>query len=764
MFNISHQSKWYNLSFVCLLIVLFQACSITKHIPEDELLYTGANIEMETDTIIEGESQLKSELEATVRPEENTKILGIYPGLYFYYKMQKEHPGFINRWIYKKIGEEPVYQSSVKPFNVEEILVNRLENHGFFYSSASSEIVKDEENKEASVNYTVNVKKPYKLATYQVDSLPEPIFREIKESVGNTSFKPGIRFDLDFLKTERLRIDTDLKKSGYYNFNSDFLIFEADTTRYDNRKFDLYLRLKSAVPEKSIVPYKVAKINVYTNYDLKNDSIKQKETRFNNKSYFQDEEFFKTKHLDPFITLQEDFFYDPIESRNTARRLSTIGTYKYVNIQYEEQDSIMPDRVALLTANIFLSPLNKRAIKAEVQAVTKSNDFSGPAFQITYSNRNIFNGGETFRLSSNLGYEFQSGGGKDNRNSNTTVGIKSELIFPRVIFPIKISDDFFKYSIPKTKTSLGVDYLNRTDLYSIVSGTAQFGYLWNENRFTTHELSPISINYNNLLKTTPEFDEILADNPFLARSFEQKFIAGLNYSFIYNDMVDVKKKHQFYTNVTLDIAGNFVSLFGSKNDAGNRTFLGLEYAQYAKADIDLRYHFNFKKEQKIATRIFAGYGLAYGNSELMPYIKQYASGGPNSVRAFRIRSLGPGSYDGGNNEENNTYIDQTGNIRLEANIEYRFPIYSFFKGAVFADAGNVWNSLENDATPGGKFTSDFMSELGVGVGAGLRVDVQGFVIRFDFAAPLQDPSLEKGERFDFQYKETTFNFAIGYPF
>ena len=194
----------------------------------------------------------------------------------------------------------------------------------------------------------------------------------------------------------------------------------------------------------------------------------------------------------------------------------------------------------------------------------------------------------------------------------------------------------------------------------------------------------------------------------------------------------------------------------------------MEYAQYAKADIDARFHLNFGKDRQhtIATRVFAGYGLAYGNSDVIPYVKQYFSGGPYSVRAFRTRSLGPGTYNEDNDSESDgTFFEQTGNIRLEANVEYRFPIYSFFKGALFVDAGNVWNSKVNPTFNGeDKFTSNFINELGMGTGFGLRVDLQGFVIRFDLAAPFHDPSLPEGERFDFQLDQPVLNFAIGYSF
>jgi outer membrane translocation and assembly module TamA len=300
-------------------------------------------------------------------------------------------------------------------------------------------------------------------------------------------------------------------------------------------------------------------------------------------------------------------------------------------------------------------------------------------------------------------------------------------------------------------------------LYALLSGTARFGYVWDANRYVTHEINPITVNYTRLINSTEDFQEILDQNAFLRRSFEQQFISGLTYSFTYNGMIDAQRTHQFFLNSTLDIAGNSISLFGQEETPGApKTFLGTEYAQYAKADIDFRYHLKLGEDQKIATHLFAGYGHAYGNSEVLPFIKQYFSGGPYSVRAFNIRSLGPGTFNG--EVEQGGFFDQSGNIRLEANIEYRFPIFGFFKGAVFADAGNVWNSVDNPDIPNDTFSSDFLSELGMGLGVGLRLDIQGFVIRVDVASPFHDPRLPEGERFDFQLDDPVFNFAIGYPF
>lgn len=746
------------------------ACGIKKYIPENKRLYTGASIEIEADSTVQKVKELKADLSSILSQQPNTKFLGMHLGLYYYYKNQQEKPNFLNRWLYKKIGQKPVYQSDVNVFENKEILRNKLENFGFFYSTIAATF--KEKKKEASIVYRLKISAPYKMATYQIDSMASPIYEDIKKLSTTSPIKKEMRFDLGSLKLERQRLDTQLKNKGYYNFNSDFLLFEADTNRYKNKKFDLFLRLKAQVPEKATVPYQIKRIHIFPNYNL-NDSTEIKSIRFKEKTYHQDTIFFELKYLDDFITLKEGAFFNPSNSKNTARRLSSIGVYKFVNIQYKELKDSITDTKGSLEANIFLSPLTKRAIRVELQAVTKSNNFAGPKLALTYSNRNIFKGGETLNISTNIGYETQITKGSTSGLSSLELGLKGELIFPRVITPFSINKDYFDYSTPKTKVSLSATYLSRSQLYTLLSSSVLFGYTWNANKYITYEFNPISVNYTSLSNTTTAFQKILANNSFLKSSFNQQFISGLTFSFTYNEMLNATKNHQFYLQSTLDVAGNSISLLGKEKIAGGpKQFLGLEYAQYAKADFDARYHYNFgdKNEQTIAARIFAGFGYAYGNSNVIPFAKQYYSGGPYSVRAFSIRSLGPGTYNAKDTKTASSFFDKTGNIRLEANVEYRFPIYSFFKGAVFVDAGNVWNSVSNsdfnnnNGKVRDKFTSNFINELGMGAGFGLHIDLQGFVIRFDLAAPFHDPSLEEGKRWNFRADKPVFNFAIGYSF
>ena len=747
------------------IIMMLQGCSVKKFIPEDKLLYTGADVEMVDSEEIQDVKQVKQSVEEILRPDPNAKFLGLRIPLYFYYKAQRENPGFINRWINKKIGEEPVYASSVELEEIEEIIHNRLENQGFFYSSVSSTMTENQQEKIAHANYTVNLMEPYELEKYVIPGDSLQIHKDIKEAVSETALEEGMRFNLSELKLERERIEANLKQEGYYFFNPQFLIFEADTNQYNNKKFDLFLEIKKEVPKQALIPYKVARVNIYPNYVVENDSLQKDTIRFDNKNFIQEEEYFKPKRLARYILIDEGEYYDPTQSRYTSRRLASIGAYKYVNIRYEKIDTMTTDSLGYLEANIFLSPLNKRSLQAELQAVSKSNDFAGPMLALTFANRNLFHGGEILSLTGRFGYEWQIGGGSGESLSSTQVGIETDLMFPRMLFPwnINFDNNWFEYAIPKTKISAGASFLSRTSLYRMYSITGSFGYLWRANRFITHEFDPVSVNYVNLSNTTERFEEILEENPYLETSFNQQFILGPRYSFTYNGMVDEADTHQFFLNSNVDLSGNLLGLFSAGGGEEPKTFLGLPYAQYVRLDSDFRYHFNFGVEQTIATRLFAGYGIPYGNSETMPFSKQYFSGGPYSVRAFRIRGLGPGSYNPNASGEA-SYFDQAGNIRLEANVEYRFPLFSFFKGAVFADAGNVWNTGEIEYLEGGQFGSDFLSEFGAGVGFGLRIDIQNFIIRFDLAAPVRTPWLPKGERWGFRYDEPVLNFAIGYPF
>jgi outer membrane protein insertion porin family len=758
-----------NISFVTLICLsLIFSCSVKKFIPEDEQLYTGADLKLETETKVKDIKEISEELNELIRPEPNSKFLGMRLGLWVHYKNQQPKPGFINKFLNKKIGEKPVYFSEVNIPNTEELINNRLENRGFFYSTVNSKT--NQGDQFASVEYVAKVSTPYTLLSYQIDLDSLPIYQQIRALLRDTDLDSASRFDLNSFKEERDRVDESLKELGYYNFNSEYLIFEADTNVSDStRKFNLYLRLKRDIPSKSVIPYQVTRINVFPNYSIHENADRLDTVVVEEKNFIQGNLVFKPELLNDYILIEKGQNYNPKLSSLSTNRLSSIGNYKFVNLRYDELDT--GDSIGSLEANFFLSPLTRRAIRAELLGVSKSNNFAGPAFNITYRNRNIFHGGETFNLSTRVGYEFQVGDRDRSNLKSFEYGIKGELIFPRVIFFIPIREKL-SYSVPKTKMSLGLEYLNRGGLYRLNTFSANYGYFWNANQWVYHEFNPISINIVNQSKTSPEFEEILNKNPFLRRSFDQNFIVGMNYLFNYNKLINKERRHGVFVGTGMDVAGNLLNGLSNLSNSESGKVFGLEYAQYAKVDLDVRYYYRPAVEHTIATRLWAGMGVPIGNSLSLPYIKQFFSGGPNSVRAFRIRSIGPGTYRP-DPTSTSSFFDQSGDIRLEGNVEYRFPIFSFLKGALFMDAGNIWLWNENEALPGGKFGKDWFKELAVGTGIGLRVDVQFFVIRFDLASPLRYPYLPEGERWGnnwdigsktWRRDNLNLNFAIGYPF
>jgi len=765
----------YRSLFILILTLVVYSCGVSKFIPEDEVLYAGSEIQIETEEDTVKINQVAEELNTLIPQEPNTKILGMRLGLYYHFKAEQEKPGFLNKWLNKKIGEEPIYLSDVDPQRVEKLILNRLDNRGFFNSRVTSQI--DKTPKTATITYTTKLPRPYRLEKFDLQKDSLPIYSEIQDILANTPIKSGNRFDLELMKFERERIDNQLKQRGYYNFNADFLIFEADTNSYDTPKFDLLLRLKKNTPSKSIIPYTIDSMTVFPKYTVGDTTSVAYNSIVNGINFIQEEEFFKPKQLQPYILFEKGQKYNANTARLTSNRLSSIGSYKYVNIQFKEKDTIAgSDGSGALDMDIFLSPLTKRSVRAELQGVTKSNGFAGPGISVSYNNRNVFGAGETLSITGSFSYETQLSGGSNTGLSSISGGLKTDLIIPRLV---PFSPSRFKYNVPKTKISLGVDFLDRSQLYTLTSFNTSYGYTWNANKYVYHELNPISINYVNLANTTDEFDQILDDNPYLKSSFEQQFIAGLNYKFTYNELVDENKSHPIYFATSLDIAGNALNLL----NGGKETAFGLDYAQYAKMDVDFRYYLRWKNEQTFITRLYAGLGVPYGNSSTLPFVKQFFSGGPYSVRAFQIRSLGPGTFVA-EDDDDSSYFDQSGNIQLEGNLEYRFPIFSYLKGALFADVGNVWLTYEPEISEDetdegialierlktqGKFDKDWIKELGAGVGFGLRVDIQSFVIRLDLASPIRVPYLPEGERsripfFDGGDDNLMFNFAIGYPF
>jgi outer membrane protein assembly factor BamA len=456
------------------------------------------------------------------------------------------------------------------------------------------------------------------------------------------------------------------------------------------------------------------------------------------------------------------------DQESSLNRFSAIGNFRYVQLQYIPADSQSAD-YNKLHVQLYLSPYNRRALNFEAQALAKSNNFVGPALLTTYTNRNLFKGGELFKLTAKLGFETQLAGGRSTGLFAYEVGLQAELMVPRLVLPFETTPKT-GYGIPKTRFTLGGSSLNRVNLYRLHAAQLGYGFNWQKNRFIYQEFTPINVSFTGLGQTGPAFDSILAANAFLQRSFDQRFIAGLTYLFQFSELNEPGKRNRFFTQLGVDLSGNALHAIQSAQGKAGSLF-GQAYAHYARVDLDVRHYWQIKRNHRLVSRVFAAYGQPLGSTTSLPYIKQFFSGGPNSVRAFRIRSLGPGTYRPAS-VDLQSFFDQAGDIKLEFNLEYRFPLGGFLQGALFADAGNVWLANENPDLPGSGFSSQALRQLAFGSGLGLRIDVSLLVLRFDLAMPLRKPWLAGGGWFDFQTspgnswasEHLILNFGIGYPF
>ncbi len=769
-------------SAIVILGLSLVSCKGTKFLAENEILYTGADINIENQGKIPSKKALTNELSELVRPKPNQSIFGMRPKLWIYMvtRDSTKDKGLKN-WINNKLGEPPVLLKTAIPENSATLMTNSLYNKGYFQAEVAYQVNK--KKKTAEVEYTASIKSPYRIrhiifpndsvAPDSIDSAtPVEIRKKIQSIKDESLLQVGNQYKLDVLIEERERIDRALKNQGYYYFNPDYLLFQVDSTVGD-RQVNVYLKVKPNIPNEAEQVFFMNNIYIDDDHQLVRDTanIRADTIMVNDYHYISNNDLFRPRIITESVFLRPDSIYSRKAHDQTLRRLMGLGAFNFVNVRFEEVGS------NLLNASVQLTPMKKKSIEAELQAVSKSNGFAGPGLNISFRNRNTFGGAELLTIRGISGYETQISGRQSGLNTYE-LGLEAELLIPRFITPfnIRVSSNF----VPKTKITLGYRLQNRVNYFRLNSFSFALGYIWKEDVKKQHEFNPININYLKVGNTSTVFDSLLSSSPVLARSFAQQFILGTTYSFTYNTKLEERRTNEFYFNGNIDISGNTMHLIqNGVNDEDATveepyTIFGTAYSQYTRVDTDFRYYHNFSSSSSIATRFIAGVGVPYGNSSTLPYIKQFFIGGTNSIRAFPARALGPGTYVTPDSVQR-FLIDQVGDIRLEFNTEYRFDIYSVFKGALFFDAGNIWLIRDNPERPGGTFdTKTFLNQLAVGTGFGVRIDASFFVLRFDLAFPLRIPYPGEEERWvideidigssTWRKNNLILNIAIGYPF
>jgi outer membrane protein assembly factor BamA len=751
-----------------LYVAVVSGCSGVSYLAPGEKLYTGADVTFVEHDELGNSDDLVDQLDQLIKPEPNGNIFGM-----FRYKLWLYNIG-----IFKvSLGEPPVLLRSVAPDRVAARMRTLVENNGYFWSDVGYTIREDEHT--ADVQYIVAVRTPYRFGAITVKDTGTACIDAIRSSMGASLLITGDQFSLDQLRQERERIDAVLKNKGFFFFSPDFITFQADSAA-GNTTVNIIIQLKKDIPPEATRAYRIGRITIYSGYSLNRDStagLSERAERTNGCYYIDLDGKFEPDVITRSVFFHQGAIYGRGDHERTLNRLMNLGVFKYVNVHFIPSDSAGDAR---LDPHIYLTPLLMKSIRLELQAVSKSNNLAGPVFEVGYRDRNLLGGAELLKLSLETGFEVplttgQSGG------TSYLIGTRAELDLPKFVSPFNLGKSSSLF-VPKTRIVMGLMLLHRLQYYQMLSLDASFGYSWKPALNTEHNFNPLSTSFAQLTKTTDIFTDLLNANPLLRKSFEEQFIIGQNYSFTYNDQLDKSRKNHWYFKGSIDLSGNLLyltqSLLSDREPTPDMPFtlFGITYSQFSKFDIDLRYYYNtVDQSSALAGRFIAGIGFAYGNSSTLPYGKQFFIGGSNSVRAFVLRGLGPGSYAVPDSIDTKGFIDQAGDMKLEANIEYRFPIVSVFDGALFVDAGNIWLVQDDPARPGSMFTgATFFKEIAVGTGFGVRCDLAFLILRFDIAFPLRIPSLPENDRWvmskiDFgdpswRKKNLTFNIAIGYPF
>ena len=751
-------------------------CSTTKRIPDDETLYTGVKkMEIVPDSGIKITDAAKADVRATLSVAPNNPLFSPYIrtpfpiGLWVWNYMEPKHDKGLKHWIYDKLAKEPVLISSVQPELRMKVVKNILENNGYFGAKASYKLIYNKRNpRKARISYRIEVPPAYTLDSIELPAPTTPVTRFI-DSINNASIlHRGAQYCLDSLAAERTRITQALRNNGYYYFRPEYLEYLADTTLVPG-KVALRLTLKNGIPAQALKPYYVGDVTVRLNSATGGgtpDTI-----RYPHMTVAYHKPIRLKKWILPRnITFRPGSIYS-LETQNTTQsNLGRLGIFRSVAVEVTPIDSLsQKDSLDVTIQAAFDVPL-EATIEANVSS--KSNSYIGPGLIFGINHNNLFGGGEKFSIKLNGSYEWQTGGGSQHGKASLfnsyEFGLNTSLSYPRIV-------PGFLPQMPRTRRypaytrfQLGANLMNRPHYFRMVSFNGSVSYDYRTSLRAGHSVTPFKLVYTKLLNTTESFDKTMEENPAIALSFRDQFIPSSSYTYTYDTSYGREVDNRFIWQLTGMSAGNILSGITSLlGQHGEKRIFGSTFSQFIKGSAEMVYYHRFRPEHWLVGRVFIGAEHAYGNSQEVPYSEQFYIGGANSIRAFTIRSLGPGSYLPPQ-DDTDGYFDQTGTFKLEANLEYRFPIWGDLHGAAFVDAGNIWLLKRDPNRPGGELDrKTFLNDIALGTGVGLRYDIGMLVLRGDLGIGIHAPydTGKKGYYNMTSFKNSlAFHLAIGYPF
>lgn len=796
-------------SLLCLCVLLLAGCSATKHIPEGQYLLKKNNLKLKSDRTLTNKGELTDALTSLIIQKPNTLLLGIPYKVLLYnsrYKRYTRDTAAENFQRKLKTVERPVIYDSALSERSAMHMRAYLFNQGYFYSKVHDTV--HFHRKKATAIYEVETGLRYLINKTHLD-IDDPEVRSIVEgSMNESPLKEGLAYAMATADQERTRIANVLRNHGYYKFSPDNVHIEADTInkvllkdaenpfesainflalQRSQKKptLDVYITIRKGDEPNAYRRYKIGKLRVYPDFvdrkDINDPTMYQSE--FDDVTFRYHRRYVHERVLLDHIFLKPGDYFSQDNYDLTVTKLNELGLFQYVQT-YIIEDTTLPDERPLRVI-LLMNPTKRYDFSANFEVTNGTTYQLGNNVGVNFRNRNLWRGANQFNLSLNGGFEF--GYSSDVGNSfvdhffllSRNAGVNATIDFPKFVAPFSIGS-VIKPHQTHTILGLGTNVLDRVTYFTLINTSASVTYNWRQNTTNTWDFSPVFANILRVPKTSDAFEELLSQNAFLRNSYQENFIEGENLFFTFTNRESATAlRHYSYVRAGVEEAGALLSAVNAAINLKNS--LGLNYSQYVKFEGDAR-HYIRRQHAEFATRLFAGIGIPYDKSSVLPYIKQYFVGGPYSLRGWKIRQLGPGSYRDTTNGSSIAFIDRTGDIKLEANAELRFDIVPLFGaalrlgGAVFMDAGNIWLAQPAAAYPGGEFKLSRLGEdLAVSAGAGLRLDISGlFMLRFDMGFPIKNPGYAtdggwvadqiRPFKSDWQKNNLVFHIAIGPPF
>lgn len=767
-----------------ILLFIAAGCSPTRHVPEGSYLLDEVKIRLNDSTGRLNEQTLMT----YVRNQPNHKMLWATKFRLGVYNLSgSDTTRWWNRWI-RKLGEAPVIYDSTATRADATQLLKAMENAGYLDASVETDTIPDAGHRKMKVVYNLSAGQPHIVRSIEYRFPNDTLRRLVMADSSYFAIRPGDLLDRGLLETQRDLVTNRLRNRGYYAFGKEFITFNADTTE-GSKDVDLTMTLNPPYPSDSPnflidthKEYVVRNIYYITDYDPGNTTDISSYQATDTLHYRDITILYGKKHyLRPSVLYENCFIrkgelYRLHEVNNTYSALGRLGILKFINIRFLPAGSA--GDIGFLDAYILLTPGKSQSFLAELEGTNSEGDL-GVAVGLSYSHRNLAKGSETMTVKARGSYESLSGNLSGLiHNRYLEIAGETSINFPKFKAPF-LREEFKRRIKASTEFNISMNYQERPE-YTRVISTAGWSYKWSE-RFNRnrHTYTPIDINYVYLPESTNTFlDDIAPDNPLLRYSYEDHFIMRMGYSFYHtNKRPEIpwfrsQQRDIFTLRVNAEVAGNLLfalsSIFNHRSNFHNDPYkvFGIHYSQYAKMDGDFSYLRIFDQRNSLACHVGFGIGVPYGNSSILPFEKRFYGGGANGVRGWDVRTLGPGRFPGSNSVSD--FINQCGDIRFDMSVEYRAKLFWILEGALFIDAGNIWTIHNYANQPGGMFKfKTFYKELAAAYGAGIRLDFNYFLLRFDLGMKARNPAMG-AEPWPIihpdWHRDSSFHFSIGYPF